>query len=567
MRTSSQLSKNLSQLDNKPYGALKQLAGSWQFKNFELAIDKVQSDPYAPASRLRCILPLEHTALFDQDLSTQPLRTAAADFIARKISASFAASSTGFFMAKPGQEILLRSSVLIQQEQIQLRFTFQFPARGRRIKGRQGAFELAEYLPELLADSVLGAGFNEAELVEHQQTYTDFLALQAQLKERKLLAFVCNGAILPRRSGNSDLPLPQAVPFYSPDKLQLSLDLPSGRRVEGMGIPRGINLIVGGGFHGKSTLLRALERGVYSHIPGDGREFVACDPSAIMIRAEDGRMVSKTDISPFIGNLPTNISTQIFSSQNASGSTSQAANLAEALEIGAQTLLLDEDTSATNFMIRDQLMRQLIAEDQEPITPFIDRITGLYRQLGVSTVLVVGGSGAFFAVADTVIAMQAYRAHEVTKRAHQLAGKEQHKANEDFDFSGYHPVRTSSSINTASLLPGADRKPARAQGLEVIQLGRQKLDLRYLSQLVDAGQTQTLALCLEQVALLLKRSDLSLSQAVQQLIAELEECGLDRALAGKSSGKVPASWQLRGDLVLPRAAELHQAISRWRGLL
>ena len=101
-----------------------------------------------------------------------------------------------------------------------------------------------------------------------------------------------------------------------------------------MGIRKGITLIVGGGYHGKSTLLKALEAGVYNHIAGDGREFVITDDTAFKLRAEDGRSITGVDISPFIKNLPNKKDTVHFSTEDASGSTSQAANLMEALESG-----------------------------------------------------------------------------------------------------------------------------------------------------------------------------------------------------------------------------------------
>ena len=153
------------------------------------------------------------------------------------------------------------------------------------------------------------------------------------------------------------------------------------------GFPQGITLIVGGGFHGKSTLLNALEAGVYNHKPNDGRELVITDPDVVKIRAEDGRSVSGVDISPFINNLPFGQETTQFSTENASGSTSQAANIMEALECEELLrMLVDEDTAATNFMIRDQRMQQLIAKDKEPITPFIDRVRQLYNEHNVSTI-------------------------------------------------------------------------------------------------------------------------------------------------------------------------------------
>ena len=160
-----------------------------------------------------------------------------------------------------------------------------------------------------------------------------------------------------------------------------------------------------------------MELGIYSHIPGDGREYVATDPKAVKIRAEDGRFVEKVNISPFIKSLPLLRDTLRFSTDNASGSTSQAANIMEALEMGARVLLIDEDTSATNFMIRDRRMQELVQKAHEPITPFIDKVRQLYQDQRVSTILVMGGSGDYFEAADTVIWMNNYRPFAVTRES------------------------------------------------------------------------------------------------------------------------------------------------------
>ncbi|WP_346844377.1 P-loop domain-containing protein [uncultured Rothia sp.] len=373
---------------------------------------------------------------------------------------------------------------------------------------------------------------------------------------------MANGAILPRASGDLDTPLTSAVKFVAPPSLEVSFEVPSGRIITGMGISAGITLLVGGGFHGKSTLLRALERGVYAHVPGDGREFVVCDSTAISIRAEDGRAVTGTDISAMIRDLPGGVDTRNFSTTNASGSTSQAVNLAEALEVGAKTLLIDEDTSATNFMIRDERMKALISA--EPITPFVDRVKALWEQLGVSTVLVMGGSGAFLEQANTVILMENFLPSDVTEKAHQIAAEFAEKTAK----SASPPANRSHAelaglgserfIRSSSLLPDDARKPPRARGLEQIQIGKEDLDLRYLSQLVDPSQTQAIALCLGKVADFTQREGSNLAQAVHAVVAQIEAEGLDKLTGGGSRS--------RGDLAAPRAAELHQAISRWRKL-
>lgn len=203
-----------------------------------------------------------------------------------------------------------------------------------------------------------------------------------------------------------------------------------------MGIPHGVTLFVGGGFHGKTTVLKALEVGIYNHIPMDGREFVVMDPNAVKIRSEDSRSVVCCDISAFIDNLPFKQDTTQFSTADASGSTSQAANIVEALEVGASTLLIDEDTCATNFMIRDWKMQQLVAKEKEPITPFISKVRALFHQHGVSSVLVIGGAGDYFSVADHVIMMDAYEPRDVTDQAKEIA-RQHGEIRQDTSFGGF----------------------------------------------------------------------------------------------------------------------------------
>ena len=568
MATLNKLAQELRSLDGASYGALKKLTGDWDAEWFDLHIDKVQSDPYAPASRMHLVVPHVETDIPAELIATHEQRVAVADFIARDFSERFYRASREFVFMRPGQEILQRSSVLITDDAVHVRFSFSFPAAGRRVKGNTASRLLGEELPLLVEDSVLAEGLDEAALREHVDCYTDFLLIQQSLAERNLVAFVADGAILPRSSGNDDTPLPQAHPFTAPEGQRVSFPRPNGAEVTGMGIPAGITLIVGGGFHGKSTLLRAIERGVYAHIPGDGRELVVCDASAISIRAEDGRAVCGTNISAFIQNLPGNIPTQAFSTQNASGSTSQAANLAEAVEVGAQTLLIDEDTSATNFMIRDQRMRELIAGDKEPITPFVDRVKDLWEQRGISTVLVMGGSGAFFEVADTVIAMDSFEPSDVTERAREIA-----RAHREDTATEENTAPSSAALNGlgSARYPAADslaipdlRKPPRRRGLEQIQVGRDYIDLRYVSQLVDSSQTQAIAMSWQMIAEQLE-AGASLEAAAHDVVARLASEGLD-TLVGVDDPTGAGSYRVRGDLALPRPAEVLQAVSRWRGL-
>ncbi|KAH9162977.1 hypothetical protein LEN26_000709 [Aphanomyces euteiches] len=315
------------------------------------------------------------------------------------------------------------------------------------------------------------------------------------LSSQNLVAFVADGAILPRESGHLDTPLgcPPAKPFQSPESLIHTFTLPHRGPISGLAIPKGITVIVGGGYHGKSTLLNALEVGMYNHIPGDGREFVVADPCTVKIRAEDGRNVVSCDVSPFISDLPTGQTTTDFSSTNASGSTSQAANIMEALEAGATTLLMDEDTCATNFMIRDRKMQLLVAKNKEPISPFLTKAQALYKDLGISSILVVGGAGDYFSIADTVIMMDAFEPKDVTRQAKEIACQHQ-------------PIQ----VDTAFLVsPCQQRVPllrgfqangrVRTKGLDHISYGEVDIDLSAVFHLVESGQVRAIADIMEKV--------------------------------------------------------------------
>lgn len=544
----SDLQAQLRKSDGASYGALKRLTGSYTAPTHALHIDKVQSDPYAPPSKIRISLPVAQTEIPARLLADKDSQVAVRDFIARDIADAVIDGPREFGFVTPGQEILDRSSVVLDGNVLEMRLTFKFPAAGRRVKGRLAAELLCDDIPDLIRFSALGERLEVDALTQHVETYLDFLYLQSQLAQHNLVAFVGNGARLPRRAGNDDRPAKSSVTFTSPSTLETSFSLPSGKIVTGMGISQGVNLIVGGGFHGKSTLLKALERGVYAHIPGDGRELVVTDASAVAVRAEDGRAVTDLDISPFIRDLPGGVNTAHFSTMNASGSTSQAANTVEAIQAGSRLLLLDEDTCATNFMIRDSLMGQLIDDSKEPIKPLVSSVRALVSR-GISTIIVMGGSSAYLSEADTVISMTDYLPDDVTNRAHELAGSPRFGTDNPALDAIDSPNRNLGKLKRA--VTGGKGKPPRARGLEQIQLPTGDLDLRYVSQLVDAGQTQVIALLLPRVVQNVQ-DGADLATSVEAALAELT--GKGYSALGKP----------RGDLVFPRPAEVAAAINRLR---
>ena len=564
MLNQDDLQQRLERIDGKGFKAYQDIQGDYDCADFTLHVDKVQSDPFAPPSRMRISLS-QQRAGFPEDLfSNRVRRIALEDYLTRCFARqcrdwSEPGSGTGnsglVAIDRCGQEVLERSSLEVSPEALEVRFCVGLPARGRRIQGRQAARLFAEAIPALV-DRVLVYAQHEPRAVRlHVNACEDQHVLRKQLPGRGLVAFVANGAVLPRRSGVSDAPLDasRAVPFVSPPELECGFDLPHQGRVRGMGLEKGVTLIAGGGYHGKSTLLRALERGVYNHIPGDGREGVVALDSGMKIRAEDGRSVSGVDIRPFINDLPYGADTAAFSSDNASGSTSQAANIIEALEAGSELLFVDEDTSATNFMIRDARMQQLVAKTNEPITPFVDQVRPLFSDLGVSTILVLGGSGDYLDAADTVLMLKDYRPLEVTARARQII--ERMPSTRSREGTAALPREVGRTADPASFRLDS-RDKVKARGLRSIQFGRETIDLACLEQLTDQSQTRAIA----QILRLLSRRAARgrLGDVVAEVLQQVEDQGLDSLS--------PNPEKPFGDLARPRKQEICAAINRLRTL-
>ena len=410
MKSSQDLRANLRSIDHRSYPAYKDLKGQYDFGSFVLSIDHVQGDPFASPSRLSVLVSGKKAGFPAEYYDTYPKRITLQDHLTRLFAAQLLAGSkqakgsgkSGLLGAsRCGQEVLERTACRVQEGNVTLRFEAGFPARGRTIDARELEKMLFDILPDCVHASLYFQKINKNRLKAAIELCEDQQYIRQQLPALGLCAFLANGSVLPRQSGVSDRPMQEAVAFQSPASMEVTLDLPNRGPVKGMGIPKGITLFVGGGYHGKSTVLQALQYGVYNHIGGDGRELVITDESAWKLRSEDGRSVTGVDISPFIRQLPGRRDTRSFSTEDASGSTSQAANLMESMESGSTLLLIDEDTSATNFMIRDKLMQQVVAPEEEPIIPFIERVRSLYEDFGISSIIVAGSSGSYFHVADT----------------------------------------------------------------------------------------------------------------------------------------------------------------------
>lgn len=574
MKSSEDLRRMLRAVDHKSYPAYKDLRGAYSFGSFVLGIDHVQGDPFASPSRLSIQIDGAKAVFPPAYYKEKHCRIALQDYLNRLFyqeieKYTFKAKGSGksglISVSRCGQEILERSAVTIRPAdgQLLVRFSVGFPANGRTINASQLERILFEFLPACVTATLFYRRLPAAKVQSVIHLAEDQQFIRSQLASLGLCAFVANGSVLPRQSGVSDRPMKDGIPFVSPKSMEITLDLPHHGPLSGMGIRRGITLIVGGGYHGKSTLLEALELGVYNHIAGDGREYVITDDSALKIRAEDGRSIKKTDISMFINNLPNKKDTRAFYSEDASGSTSQAANVIEGMESGAKVFLIDEDTCATNFMIRDELMQRVVCREEEPITPFIERARFLYEKCDISSVLVAGSSGAYFYIADTILQMDRYVPKDITEFAKKEAGQyasaaaavQGRPAVQKLPDPALPSFQRIPSCNMA--LRRDDRLKTRTRGTDDVQLGHENIDLRYLEQLADQEQTAALSYILALAEKNLLDGRKTMTQLVDAICALMDQKGL----AGLSSG-----GYLPTDLAMPRRQEIFACFNRYRGL-
>ncbi|MBT37157.1 MAG: ATPase [Deltaproteobacteria bacterium] len=584
----------LHRIDGRGYKAYRDVRGRWERPDLVLCIDRVQGDPFAAPSKLRLRVPQEAAELPARLFSNPVRRTALADFLTRRAARAVrggqrrgsgksglvevdaggqrrGSGKSGLVEVDAGgQQVLERTACVITDAWVELRVQAGLPAAGRRVLGREAEELLCDELPELAAAALCWERLPQEEAARFVDCIENQEHLRSQLDGRGLVAFVADGALLPRQSGASDRPLApdEAVLFEAPEALRVELSLlhpvegPNGPRdrLRGLGVPRGVTLVVGGGYHGKSTLLRALESAVYPHVPGDGREWVVSAPGLAKIRAEDGRRVEQVDISAFVSDLPQGRSTARFSSDDASGSTSQAANIVEAIEAGATGLLLDEDTSATNFMVRDARMQALVAKEHEPITPFLERVREIHDHLGISTVLVMGGCGDYFEVADTVIAMRAFRPEDATREARAIAdaspSERRNEALVPFE------AVTQRVPEASSFDPSRGRRDVKiaAKARDLVLFGTDAIDLRCVEQLVDLSQTRAVGHAVHLAATRFVDGEATLREVVDRLEAFFDAQGLDALDPHHRDEHHP------GDFARPRGLEIAAAINRLRTL-
>lgn len=575
MKTQTDLREQLRSIDHKSYPLYKSLQGSYQFPKYTLSIDHVQGDPFAAPSQVRVTVDRKEAGFPEFTCQDDLTRTALADELLRTFGEeirkyTYKAKGSGksgqISVTSCGQEVLKRTACEVGEREIVARFSVGFPANGRTIHARELEKILFEYLPACVEHAFYYRNLKPEKIKNVIELAKDQQAVRDWLKEHGYVAFVADGAILPRESGISQRPMKQAVRFTSPDSMRVELSLPHKGKITGMGIREGITLIVGGGYHGKSTLLNALELGVYNHIAGDGREYVITDETAVKLRAEDGRFIKDTDISLFINDLPNGKDTKHFSTEDASGSTSQAAGIVESMEAGSRLILLDEDTSATNFMVRDAFMQQVVSPEKEPITPFVSRAVELYEKAGMSTILVAGSSGAFFHIADTVIQMDCYVPVDITEKAKQLCGqfpvsKEQPKTFRFPESCRRMEKEKNGGTRRRDYRSGEVRKDEPEQwklktlGVDGFLLGKQHVDLRYVEQLIDSEQTAYLGMLLKYAVEHLSDGKRTISDTAEFLWKKITEDGM---------GFVADRGRISGGYALPRKQEIYACLNRYR---
>ena len=570
MKSSEDLRVSLRAINRKSYPAYKSLAGSYSFGKYILNIEHVQGDPFAAPSRLSVKVNHKIAGFPAEYYGTKWNKTALEDYLIRRFHKQvdrfcFQAKGSGksgiITVSRPGQEVLERTACEVGGDGITVRFEVGFPANGRTINATELEKILFDFLPVCVEQSLYYAKTPKQELEKVIFLAEDQQYIREELKKQEMVAFISDGSVLPRESGVSDRPLKDGVPFHAPETMAVTLQLPHKGALRGMGIKKGITLIAGGGYHGKSTLLKALERGVYNHIAGDGREYVITEETALKLRAEDGRKITNTDISLFINHLPNGKDTKSFCTLDASGSTSQAANIVEGIEAGSRLLLIDEDTSATNFMVRDDLMQRVVAREKEPITPFLERASDLYEQAGISTILVVGSCGSYFYIADKIIQMDSYQAVDITDGTKELLKSYPAPAVTAPGFhlpSGRREIDLSGSVQKRKTYRGdgyvKERLKIKRMGKTAFSVGKENLDLRYVEQLVDEEQTQTLAYLLRYAKEHYGEGKNDVSSVVKALERILKAKGLAGICDG---GNVPSG------LAMPRVQEIFACFNRY----
>ncbi|MCE5249834.1 ABC-ATPase domain-containing protein [bacterium] len=564
MKNKRDLRKLIQTINERETDAYAELTGEYDFSDFVLTVDYVAHDVSRVSARMR-VRVLFEAAKFPHDVFTPKSREIGArDFLVRSFdmrSGRYTVRASGvkggrIFIDRPGQEMLESTAVVLGKTYIEVRFTAELPVRKGKVDSSSAAELLMESIPRVVLESLIFKNVDGDRLAEWIEAYEDADAVRAQLSSHNLVAFIADGSILPRKGADDPRPAEEkAHEFTAPDELAVTLDLPNRGHVRGLGIPAGITLLTGGRFHGKSTVLRALELGVYNHIPGDGRTYVITVSDAAGIHAETGRRIERVNLTPFFGSGGSGIDTANFSSENATATESIAANIMETLEIGSSLLLFDEDSLPADMIVRDARMQALIPKDDEPSATLIDILPVLRDEMNVSAIIALSGAGDYFDIADTVIAMKRYSPVAVTAKARKIAAdkpsgrKKERPGDIGKCLTGRLPLEHSFEPDKTARSDAP--KPSEKM---CVQYGSDFIDISRVRQVVNPSQARAISRSLALVHRLIGSSG-SLGDVVKKVINRIETVGLDTL-----------SSRMMGDLAMFRAHELAAALNRMRKL-
>ncbi len=566
MLPSERLRDKLIVSNGKGTQVYRNLAGAYRFDRFELHLDVVHADPFAPSCWARVRVDQAEAQVPGEMWASPSGRLAAEDFLARAVQDAIARHVRTRWQGRAapaaiqagGETVLQRACCSIGEESVEIRLTIGLPAEGRKVQARLAQTLLLEELPAVVGAGMVWANLDAAAGVRHRDTLEDYLALRSMLDGLGLVAFVADGSILPREGGGGDRPLRagRAVPLHAPDEMAVTVALPHRGTVRGLGIPRGVTVIAGGSFSGKSALLDALCAGVYPHVPGDGRELVATLPDAVRIVAEPGRRVERVDVSAFVRHLPGRSDATGASFEHASGMVSMAAGVAEAVEVGTRALLFDEDDSAVTFLARDAAMRHLAPAERDPATPLVDRARALWEVCGISSVIATGSLGDYLEVADTVIVMEGFQPHAATEQARGIVeglGGRRTRAGGEFGM----PAPRCPLPRGFGGMRGRGQRTEPREGAQ-IGIGRETVSTSALRQLVDAGQARAAGdAVLYALAKNYVDGNASIAEILDRVFADIDERGL---------GVLAPEGVHAGGYALPRRHEVAGVLNRMRAL-
>ena len=412
----------------------------------------------------------------------------------------------------PGNEVLMRNAAYItEMDQVyflNILVLIQLPLHNHK----KGMNIMCKVLPGIVKNFI--NQFNLGDLHESMDLFLLQQKIRNWLETSPYSGFIANNSILPR-DVNGIASKIDALFFESPKAYEIEI---FGHK--GMGIPKGIVVITGGGYSGKSTLLDAIAAGIYNHVAGDGRELCITNTQSIKITAEDGRCINNVDISPFIKWIP-NKNPEDFSTTHASGSISQAANIMEAINMGVSLFLIDEDKTAANFMFKDPYMKEILAND--PIVPFFDRIRQLYRDMNISCILVIGSNSEYLYKADHVLLMDEYTIYDINDKIKKSFNENHDLLIPEIKWNK-HKVLISNSLTNYPKESICERMDISEFGFVIF--GEETVDIRVFDHLSEA-QIHAIVFIMREISKINHETDIDLHVCIDKLLDDINIKGID----------------------------------------